>query len=161
MTRRAVACAILWVTCAVVSFAQTTTGQTTTGQIGQPQGTQPQTQQPPAAAPVVTPDPYGKDEFPGWMQDVWRTAVVFVGTLPFSFFFVTEGYDVYRYAFGIGSAIGPFDPANAPWPFRTAASITYSSTEEFGIIATTLGLSAFAAAVDFTIEHWPKSDENR
>ena len=104
-----------------------------------------------------TPAPYAQDEFPDWLKDVWRTTVIFVGTLPFSFFFTTEGYDLFRYATGVGTASqSPFDPTNAPWPFRPSAQITYSSNEEIGIVVATLSASAIAAAIDYFVEHGTK-----
>ena len=101
---------------------------------------------PPAAPPAKNaPEPYAKEEFPGWMQDLWRGSVIFIGSLPFTYFFTLEGFDIYRYA------SGGFDPALAPWPFRPASEIPYGEEDRFWILGITLTASLLTAAADYLL----------
>jgi len=104
----------------------------------------------PAAPPATpaarnVPEPYTKEEFPEWMRDLWRGGVIYIGSLPFTYFFTLEGFDIYRYA------SGGFDPTLAPWPFRTASEITYDEGDRFWIIGITLTASLLTAAADYLL----------
>jgi hypothetical protein len=100
-----------------------------------------------------TPEPYTKEEFPQWLQDLWRVGVIFVGSLPFSYFYTLESYDLYRYA------MSGFDYTQAPWPFRAGSEITYTSGEQVWLVVTAVGLSAIITGVDFLIDQISRSDE--
>jgi hypothetical protein len=120
---------------------------------GQPPAAQ-QPGQPGAASPSQpTPEPYSKDEFPQWLQDLWRAEVIFVGSLPFTYFYTLEGYDFIRYAFN------SFSPAYAPWPFQAAANIRYSSEENLGLVISTLTLSIAVSAADYIIRRFIEPNE--
>ncbi len=97
-----------------------------------------------AATPAVA-EPYAKEEFPKWMQDLWRAGVIFVGTIPFTYFFTLEGYDLYRYA-----ASG-FSASMAPWPFQPASEISYTDNEKIGLIITALSASLLMSAADYIL----------
>jgi hypothetical protein len=98
---------------------------------------------PPAAQ--RTPEPYTEDEFPQWARDVWRGGVIFVGSLPFTFFFTLEGYDVYRW-----TASG-FGVSSAPWPFRPASDIKYTAEEQVWLIVGALTASFLVSGADYLI----------
>lgn len=100
-----------------------------------------------AAAGDFTPAPYEKDESPQWLQELWRAEVVFVGSFPFTLFYVLEGYDTYRY---IASG---FSSSAAPWPFRTSAEITYKPEEATWLIVSALASSAVVSLLDFILGH--------
>lgn len=100
-----------------------------------------------AAQPAEThvPVPWQPDEFPGWMRDLRRGEILFLGSLPFSFFYTFEVYDLYRYA-----ASG-LDPLQAPWPFRAAADIQYTDSEKGRLVASALAVSLAVAVTDFVV----------
>lgn len=98
-----------------------------------------------------TPEPYKKEEFPQWLQDLWRGGVIFIGSLPFTYFYTLESYDMFRYV------KSGFNFTQAPWPFRPGAEITYTSTEQLWLIVTTVGLSALITGVDFLIDQLSRS----
>jgi hypothetical protein len=113
-------------------------------------------QEPSQQAPVDrTPEPYSKDEFPKWARDLWRFTVIFVGSIPFTYFFTMEGYDFYKYA------SSGFSTNSAPWPFRGAEQFAYSSNEEFWIIFTALTASFLVASADFIIGRLSEPHEDR
>ncbi len=123
-----------------------------------PGGQTPPAGQPPGQTPPPgdkTPEPYTKDEFAPWLQDLWRAEVIFVGSLPFTLFFSLEGYDFYRYA------SSGFSPAQAPWPLRPGAQIQYSGQEQFWLLISTVTLSALVSATDYLIGALSKPHENR
>ena len=99
-----------------------------------------------AAEPTVTIEPYTKDEFPGWLQDLRRAEIVSLGSLPFVTLGVTLGYSLYRY-FSHG-----MDSNYFPNPFAKSSSAARLTTDEqLGILFTSLGVAAAVGITDFTI----------
>lgn len=99
-----------------------------------------------AAEPTVTIEPYTKDEFPGWLQDLRRAEIVSLGSLPFVTLGVTLGYSLYRYF------SHNMDSNYFPNPFAKSSSAARLSTDEqLGILFTSLGLAAAVGITDFTI----------
>lgn len=99
-----------------------------------------------AAEPTVTIEPYTKDEFPGWLQDLRRAEIVSLGSLPFVTMGVTLGYSLYRY-FSHG-----MDSDYFPNPFAKSSSAARLTTDEqLGILFTSLGVAAVVGVTDFTI----------
>jgi hypothetical protein len=107
-----------------------------------------------AAAKEHTPAPYEKEEFPQWLAELWRAEVVFVGSFPFTLFFTLEGYDTYQFA------SKGFTASYAPWPFRTAAEITYNDKEKTWLLVSALAASALVSLADFILGHVGKQPEN-
>ena len=99
-----------------------------------------------AAEPTITIEPYTKDEFPGWLQDLRRAEIVSLGSLPFVTLGVTLGYSLYRY-FSHG-----MDSNYFPNPFAKSSSTARLTTDEqLGILFTSLGVAAAVGITDFTI----------
>ena len=99
-----------------------------------------------AAEPTVTIEPYTRDEFPGWLQDVRRAEIVSLGSLPFVTLGVTLGYSLYRYF------SNDMNPDYFPNPFaKSSAAARLSTDEQLGILFTSLGLAAAVGITDFTI----------
>ena len=99
-----------------------------------------------AAEPTVTIEPYTKDEFPGWLQDLRRAEIVSLGSLPFVTLGVTLGYSLYRY-FSHG-----MDSNYFPNPFAKSSSAARLTTDEqLGILFISLGVAAAVGITDFTI----------
>lgn len=99
-----------------------------------------------AAEPTVTIEPYTKDEFPGWLQDLRRAEIVSLGSLPFVTLGVTLGYSLYRYF------SHNMDSNYFPNPIAKSSSAARLSTDEqLGILFTSLGLAAAVGITDFTI----------
>ncbi len=92
-----------------------------------------------------TPAPWKPEELPPLLNTLRRGEILFFGSLPFSFFYTFEVYDVYRFA-----ASG-FDPLQAPWPFRAAADIQYSDAEKGWLIASAVVVSLGVAVADFLV----------
>lgn len=99
-----------------------------------------------AAEPTVTIEPYTKDEFPGWLQDLRRAEIVSLGSLPFVTLGVTLGYSLYRYF------SHNMDSNYFPNPFaKSSSAARFSTDEQLGILFTSLGLAAAVGITDFTI----------
>lgn len=99
-----------------------------------------------AAEPTVTIEPYTKDEFPGWLQDLRRAEIVSLGSLPFVTLGVTLGYSLYRY-FSHG-----MDSNYFPNPFaKSSSAASLTTDEQLGILFTSLGVAAVVGVTDFTI----------
>ena len=92
------------------------------------------------------PEPYKKEEFPQWLQDLWRAEVIFIGSLPFTYFYTLESYDIYRYV------KSGFSFSEVPWPFRPGSEIGYTPTEQLWLIATSVGLSVLITGVDYLLD---------
>jgi hypothetical protein len=91
------------------------------------------------------PAPYEKDEFPGWVRDLRRAEIIFVGSVPFSMFFTFEVYDTWRYV------ANSLDPSYAPWPFRPGSAQQYSSGEKTWLVVSSLSVSLLIAGADWVI----------
>ncbi len=99
-----------------------------------------------AAEPTITIEPYTKDEFPGWLQDLRRAEIVSLGSLPFVTLGVTLSYSLYQY-FSHG-----MDSNYFPNPFAKSSSTARLTTDEqLGILFTSLGVAAAVGITDFTI----------
>jgi hypothetical protein len=102
-----------------------------------------------------TPEPYKKEEFPLWLQEIWRFNVIFVGSIPFTYFFSLEGYDFYIYA------ISGFQASLAPWPFRPGSTIPYDAAAQTAIILIALTASSLIAVADIMIDIFlPANEKN-
>lgn len=112
-----------------------------------------------AAEPTVTIEPYTKDEFPGWLQDMRRAEIVSLGSLPFVTLGVTLGYSLFRYF------SHDMNPDYFPNPFAKSSSAARLTTDEqLGILFTSLGVAAVVGITDFTISSiqrhkWNKAQE--
>lgn len=109
-----------------------------------------------AAEPTVTIEPYTKDEFPGWLQDLRRAEIVSLGSLPFVTLSVTLGYSLYRYF------SHDMNPDYFPNPFAKSSSAARLSTDEqLGILFTSLGVAAAVGITDFTITTIQRHKRNK
>jgi hypothetical protein len=108
------------------------------------------------------PAPYAPEEFPVWAHDLRRAEIVFFGSLPFSFFFTFEAYDVGRF---VATGLSPegFDMLVAPWPLRAGAEIWagYTPAEKGWLVASAITVSLAVAVVDYLIVHRPVKREDR
>ena len=109
-----------------------------------------------AAEPTVTIEPYTKDEFPGWLQDMRRAEIVSLGSLPFVTLGVTLGYSLYRYF------SHDMNPDYFPNPFAKSSSAARLTTDEqLGILFTSLGVAAVVGITDFTISSIQRHKRNK
>jgi hypothetical protein len=94
------------------------------------------------------PAEYTPEEFAPWMVKLRRGEIILFGSLPFSLFAVTLGYDTIRYIVHVNdSDAGRY----APWPFRSANPVPYTSAENIGVgIGVLVGSLAISVA-DFVI----------
>jgi len=101
-----------------------------------------------AASP--TPEPYKKDEFPRWLQDLRRFEVITFGSLPFTIFFATTGIDSYRWA------THDWDQRYAPWPLKPAGAIEMDESQRFLALGIGIGASLIIATVDYFIHTYKR-----
>ncbi len=94
------------------------------------------------------PAEYEEDEFTPWMLKLRRGEIILFGSMPFSVFFASLGYDVYRYAVHFSEDTRS---AYAPWPFRGANSIPYTVNESAGVMIGALAASVLFALGDFVL----------
>ena len=90
-------------------------------------------------------EPYQKDEFPRWAQDLRRFEIVFFGTIPFSFLYTSMGYSLYKYG------AHNWDSAYAPAILGNKTPQILMNSEKIQIIYTALGVSFTAAVMDFIL----------
>ena len=91
------------------------------------------------------PEPYSPDEFSPLLKDIRRFEIILIGSLPFTFFFSSLSYQLYRYiSFN-------FDKAYAPVLFGGVPGAGLMSQEKEGIIWGSLSVSAAMALADFII----------
>lgn len=90
-------------------------------------------------------EPYQDDEFPQWAKDLRRAEIIFIGTIPFSFFYSSFSYDFYRYASnGFDESLAPALLGNTTPPIRT-------NDEKWQILKVSLTLSAVFTLVDYLL----------
>jgi hypothetical protein len=105
-----------------------------------------------APAPVRAADPvpeeYKPEEFAPWMWQLRRGEIVLCGSLPFTLFVVTLGYDGVRYLAHINDS----DAVRyAPWPFRSANRVPYTTAENVGVAIGVVACSLAVSIVDYLI----------
>jgi hypothetical protein len=94
------------------------------------------------------PEEYREDEFAPWVHDLRRAEIVAFGSLPFSMFLVTLGYDSVRYAVHFEE---PEARRYAPWPFRSANPAPYTTEETIGMVVGVIACSVAVSVADFLI----------
>lgn len=90
-------------------------------------------------------EPYQKNEFPQWAQDLRRFEIVFFGTMPFSFLYTSMGYSLYRYG------AHKWDPSFAPAILGNKTPQILTNSEKFEIVYTALSVSFTVALMDFIL----------
>jgi hypothetical protein len=95
--------------------------------------------------PETKPEPYGKDEFPEWMEDLRRAEIIAVGSFPLTLYASNMGYSLYRWSsFGfdgdysvdfLGNSVTPLD-----------------SGERLLVLGIAAGSSVAMALADYIIE---------
>ena len=90
-------------------------------------------------------EPYQEDEFPKWARDLRRGEIIFFGTIPFSFFYATFSYDLYRYA------SSNFDESYAPAIFGNTTPSIRTNDEKWQILNVSLTISAVLTLLDYLL----------
>jgi hypothetical protein len=105
----------------------------------------------------AVPEPYTKDEFPEWANDLRRAEIVSIGSFPLSYLVTTLVFDIGRYVDKLST-----DPENAnyyaPLFFGNANKKIYTEEEKTGLILGSIGVSVAIAIVDFIIGQVEKSE---
>jgi len=89
--------------------------------------------------------------FPQWAKDFRRWDIIAFGTFPFSMFFVSFLYDLYRWNNANGMEFSAEGRRYAPWPFKSAGAVELTSKEFGRTILLAAGLSAIFAFTDLFI----------
>jgi hypothetical protein len=89
--------------------------------------------------------------FPEWVKDVRRFDIITFGSFPFSMFFVSFFYDIYRWNNANGMDFSVEGRIYAPWPLRSAGGIEKTNIELRNTILISAGLSVIIAIVDLII----------
>ena len=90
-------------------------------------------------------EPYQDDEFPQWAKDLRRAEIIFIGTIPFTFFYSSFSYDFYRYA------SNDFDQSLAPALLGNKTPPIRTNEEKWQIIIASVSLSAVLVLVDYLL----------
>lgn len=99
-----------------------------------------------AADPV--PEEYRPEEFAPWMWKLRRGEIILFGSLPFTLFVVTLGYDGVRYLAHAGDS----DAIRyAPWPFRSSNPVAYTTAENVGVAIGVVVCSLAVSVADYLI----------
>ena len=96
----------------------------------------------PLFAEDTSPAPYKKDEFPLFLQDLRRFEIISLGALPFVTLDTSLAYSTYRYI---------QNDFNSEYLPSLAASSSFDSDEQIGIILTSVGISLGIVLTDYII----------
>ena len=95
-------------------------------------------------------EPYEKAEFPGWLLDLRRAEVIFIGSLPLTLLFSSLSYDGYRL---LRAALQPDAIQTAG-----AEAGSYTPAESSGLLIAGLSVSALVAILDFILGRLEKPE---
>ena len=84
--------------------------------------------------------------YPQWTRDLRRGSIVAFGSFPFTYFFTSFGYDIFR------MSTNNWDSRYAPWPFTSAGAIERSNSEKLMVVGIAAGASILISFADFLIE---------
>jgi hypothetical protein len=91
-------------------------------------------------------EPYEKEEFPRWARDLRRFESIFFGSIPFTFFFTSAGYETYAYVDnGYSPEYLPLFLGNSPAKQQFLADTMWQR------VAVGLSLSAVVATLDYLL----------
>lgn len=100
----------------------------------------------------TTPEPYTKEEFPQFLQDLRRFEIISLGALPFVTLDSTLVYSGIRYA------QHDFDDAYKPDIFSKSS---FDSDEQKGLILTSLGISVGIGLTDYIVQLIKRSNKRK
>jgi hypothetical protein len=99
--------------------------------------------------------------FPQWAKDLRRWDIIAFGSFPFSMFFVTFFYDIYRWNNANGMAFNDEGFRYAPWPLKSAGFVEMTGEEYKRTIVMAACLSAVIAVTDLIIVKIKRDKERR
>lgn len=88
---------------------------------------------------------FDTSEFPLWARDLRRAEIVAFGSFPFTMFFAGVGMDLYR------SATHDWDRRYAPWPLKSAGSISMTHQQHFITLGAAIAGSVLISVADYLI----------
>ncbi len=111
------------------------------------------------AEPTIKIEPYTQDEFPSWAQDLRRTEIITLGSLPFTTFAAKLGYTIWRYV------DQGFDSAYVPNPLsKTSEGSRLDTDEQKTVLKIAFTSSVIFGLTDLTIrllDRWNATKENQ
>jgi len=99
--------------------------------------------------------------FPQWAKDMRRWDIIAFGVFPFSMFFTTFFYDMYRWNNANGMSMSEEGRQYAPWPMKSAGAVEKTKEEFERTLLIAAGLSMTVAFVDLIIVLIKRSKERR
>ena len=104
----------------------------------------------------TTPEPYKKEEFPGFLHDLRRAEIITLGAMPFVTFNLTFGYSFANYA------MHGFDSSYFVNPFANSSDENaFSSDEQIAIIVASVCISAGIGLTDFIVHSAKRNNQMR
>jgi len=96
--------------------------------------------------PKITPEPYKKEEFPLWTQQLRRSEIITLGSLPFTNLGVMTLYGVFRYI------KNDFSPEYIPNPLaKSSSAANLNEKEQKNILIASVSASVLVGIIDFVI----------
>ena len=104
----------------------------------------------------TTPEPYEEDEFPSWLKDLRRAEIITLGAMPFITLNTSLCYSFGNYAFH------NFDSDYFVNPFAQGSDTSsYTSSEQAGILLTSLGICLGIGITDFIVHSVKRSNQKK
>ena len=104
----------------------------------------------------TTPEPYEEDEFPSWLKDLRRAEIITLGAMPFITLNTSLCYSFGNYAFH------NFDSDYFVNPFAQGSDTSsYTSSEQAGILITSLGICLGIGITDFIVHSVKRSNQKK
>lgn len=104
----------------------------------------------------TTPKPYEEDEFPSWLKDLRRAEIITLGAMPFITLNTSLCYSFGNYAFH------NFDSDYFVNPFAQGSDTSsYTSSEQAGILLTSLGICLGIGITDFIVHSVKRSNQKK
>ena len=98
---------------------------------------------------------------PQWLRDVRRFDIIAFGMFPFSMFFSTFFYDLYRWNNANGFDFSEEGRGYAPWPLKSSKVVALTDKDYGNIVLVAAGLSLTFALTDLIITLVKRDKEKR
>jgi hypothetical protein len=104
-----------------------------------------------ASDPAMKSTQFNTTGFPRWAKDLRRGEIIAFGSFPFTYFFSTFGFDLYR------MSNNSWDMRYAPWPLKPAGAIEPTKDEKIMTLGIAAGGAIVIALVDYGITRYKRN----